>query len=84
MLSLTELKRVVGLLAEDILGHRLQGVVQPNGSSAVLTVYGAGEKRHLFFCCDRENARVSQVGAYPELHRRHGRSLPDPLGGSDG
>ena len=66
MLNLTELKRVAALLAECILGHRLQGVVQFDDRSAVLTIYGSGEKRHLFFGCGRETARVSQLDAVPK------------------
>ena len=65
MLSLTELKRVVGVLETSIVGHRLQAAMQPDGTSAVLGFYGSGKKRNLLLSCSRESARVSLVSKVP-------------------
>ncbi len=73
MLSLTELRRAANLLDAQISGHRIQGILQPDATSVVLTTYGGGAvgRCHFRFSCRRGCARVSRLEAPP-------RSMPRP------
>ena len=69
MLSLRELERAAGILRREIVGHRIQSVVQPDATSVVLELFGgregAGRRRWLRLCCDAENARVGEPSSAP-------------------
>src|SRR5258706_13578439 len=63
MLSLRELERAAAILRREIVGHRIQQVVQPDAASVVLELYGGdGEarRRWLVLSCDPERARVGE------------------------
>ena len=69
MLSLRELERAAAILRREIVGHRIQQVAQPDATSVVLELYGAGEdenrRRWLTFSCDPERARVGAPSEAP-------------------
>jgi predicted ribosome quality control (RQC) complex YloA/Tae2 family protein len=72
MLSLTELRRAARLLDDQISGHRIQAILQPDATSIVLTTYGGGEvgRCHFRFSCRPRCARVSRLEApLPSLPR---------------
>ncbi len=62
MLSLRELERVAAILRREIIGHRIQQVVQPDATSVALELFGKGvgegRRRWLVLSCDAERARV--------------------------
>ena len=74
MLSLTELRRAATLLDAQISGHRIQGILQPDATSIVLTTYGGGTAGRCHFCfsCRQGCARISRLEA-------PSRSMPRPL-----
>jgi predicted ribosome quality control (RQC) complex YloA/Tae2 family protein len=69
MLSLRELERAAAILAREIVGHRVQQVVQSDETSVVIELYGGGEhegRRHwLVLSCDPERARVGALRDAP-------------------
>jgi len=71
VLTLEELRRVARVGDATLRGHRVQGVVQPDATCVVLTVYGrsgdeeAGARRHLVFACGGENAHVGEIERAP-------------------
>ncbi len=70
MLSLVELSRAVRALEARIAGHRVQGVVQPDDASVVLTTYGPADdpeqrKHHVLLVCGAEMARVALLARPP-------------------
>ena len=73
MLSLRELERAVRILAREIVGHRIQQVVQSDATSVALEVYGEGRRRWLVLSCDAERARV---GVLTELAAGGGAPPP--------
>ncbi|MCH8891371.1 MAG: NFACT family protein, partial [Myxococcales bacterium] len=75
MLSLTELRRAASLLDAQISGHRIQGILQPDTTSIVLTTYGGGTagRCHFRFSCRPSCARVSRLKTTPG-------SMPRPPG----
>jgi predicted ribosome quality control (RQC) complex YloA/Tae2 family protein len=61
LLSLRELERAAAILRREIVGHRVQQVVQPDATSVALELFGGEEesrRRWLCFSCDPERARV--------------------------
>jgi predicted ribosome quality control (RQC) complex YloA/Tae2 family protein len=58
VLSLRELERAVRILAREIVGHRIQQVVQSDATSVALEIYGEGRRCWLVLSCDAERARV--------------------------
>lgn len=75
MLSLRELERAAAILRREIVGHRIQQIVQPDATSVVLELYGGaeGRRRWLALSCDPERARV---GAPSEAPGSGGASAP--------
>ena len=70
MLSQVELTRAAAILGARIIGHRLQGIVQPDAFSIVLKLYGpksveAPGRSHLLLCCSPGAARVSECEGLP-------------------
>jgi len=69
-MSLRELERAVAILEREIIGHRVQAIVQPDGQTLVLTLYGGSEhvarrRRHLLLCCGPDAARLSSPAEAP-------------------
>jgi predicted ribosome quality control (RQC) complex YloA/Tae2 family protein len=70
-MSLRELERAVAILEREIIGHRVQAIVQPDDETLALTLYGggskpsAGRRRHLLLCCGPESARLSSPALMP-------------------
>src|SRR5258706_11731937 len=63
MLSLRELERAAAILRREIVGHRIQQVVQPDATSVVLELYGGdggARRRWLVLSCDPQRARVGE------------------------
>ena len=70
MLSLAELEGAAAAVAELLVGHRLQAVVQPDADRIVLEVYGrdaSGEakRRQLCLCALPGAARISLLESAP-------------------
>ena len=71
VMSLRELERAVAILEREIVGHRVQAIVQPDGETLALTLYGggskqaAGRRRHLLLCCGPDSARLSSPRELP-------------------
>jgi hypothetical protein len=75
VLSLRELERAAAILAREIVGHRIQQVVQTDETSVVLELYGAvraAARREAIgwragsLSCDPERARVGALREAPE------------------
>ena len=70
-MSLRELERAVAILEREIVGHRVQAIVQSDDETLCLTLYGggskqaAGRRRHLLLCCGPESARLSSPAELP-------------------
>jgi len=71
VLSLEELRRVAEICDAALRGHRVQGIVQPDATSVVVTVYGraagseSGTRRHLVFACGGEAAHLGETDRPP-------------------
>jgi predicted ribosome quality control (RQC) complex YloA/Tae2 family protein len=65
MLSLRELERAAAILRREIVGHRIQQVVQTDATGIALELFGGGEgegrRRWLALSCDPESARVGEL-----------------------
>jgi len=64
VLTLCELERAARLLERRAVGHRVQGIVQPDAHTVVLTLYGGrssddAARWHLLLSCSPQAARVS-------------------------
>ena len=73
MLSLRELERAAAILRREIVGHRVQQVVQPDATSVALELYGAsgGEAAAAALRrCDPERARVGIAREAPAARGR--------------
>jgi predicted ribosome quality control (RQC) complex YloA/Tae2 family protein len=64
VLSLRELERAAAILRREIVGHRVQQVVQPDATSVALELFGEG-RRWLRLSCDPECARVGMAREAP-------------------
>jgi predicted ribosome quality control (RQC) complex YloA/Tae2 family protein len=73
MLNLTELRRAAATLENQISGHRIQAILQPDATSIVLTTYGgkAAGRRHYRLSCRPRCARISGLETPPQ-------SMPQP------
>ena len=70
MLSLAEISRAVRILDARIAGHRVQGIVQPDDTSVVLTTFGPADdpgqrKHHVLLSCRAEMARLACLARPP-------------------
>jgi predicted ribosome quality control (RQC) complex YloA/Tae2 family protein len=73
MLCLAELRRAAEILDDQIVGHRVEKIVQEGPHRIVLSVYGrgrdegedSGAKRHLLLSCCPQLGRVSQLSRPP-------------------
>jgi predicted ribosome quality control (RQC) complex YloA/Tae2 family protein len=69
VLSLRELERAAAILRREIVGHRVQQIVQTDATSVALELYGGGEaagrRRWLVLSCDPERARVGMTREAP-------------------
>ncbi len=71
MLSLCELERAARVLERRIVGHRVQGIVQPDDCSVALETYGGGgpdsrgRRQHILISCHPESARVCSLAESP-------------------
>jgi predicted ribosome quality control (RQC) complex YloA/Tae2 family protein len=79
VLSLRELERAAAILRREIVGHRIQQVLQTDATTVALELYGAsfaqraegerspsgGERRWLALSCDAERARVGEPREAP-------------------
>ncbi len=72
MLGLAELCRAARVLDAAIAGSRLQGVVQPDAASVVLTFYAGADRgrAHVRLGCRPDSARVSQLASPPRAPAR--------------
>ena len=73
MLSLRELERAAAILRREIVGHRIQQVVQPDATTVVLELFGGDEgsgRRWLALSCDPERARVVRAARRAGQRRR--------------
>jgi predicted ribosome quality control (RQC) complex YloA/Tae2 family protein len=72
VLSLRELERAAAILRREIVGHRIQQIVQPDPTSVALELFGgaeparAGRRRWLCLSCHPEHARVGAPREAPE------------------
>jgi predicted ribosome quality control (RQC) complex YloA/Tae2 family protein len=70
VLSLRELERAAAILGDGLCGQRVQGIVQNDAHTLVLTCYadrstGAPGRRHLLLSCSPSTARVSLIDRPP-------------------
>jgi predicted ribosome quality control (RQC) complex YloA/Tae2 family protein len=70
VLSLREVERAADLLDRRVVGNRVQGIVQPDTHTLVLTLYGgrssdSAGRWHLLFSCSPTTARVSSPARPP-------------------